>query len=292
MSAAARPRVLLQTTIPYTEDDWHVGRFSLLRDELAKVADVVARDRENGPDGNDPVLAGLAESDFDQLWLIAVDTGDGITTPECAAITQFREAGGHVFVTRDHMDLGVSVCNLGGIGDAHYFHSKNPDPDPNNRTNDDRFTTSIQWPNYHSGSNGDVQTIDVIEPAHPVLDGVHTLPSHPHEGAVGAPASQPDAHVVARSKSTETGRPFNIAVAFEGHAGSGKGWAESTFHHFVDYNWDIAAGCPSFLSEPPSDAIAKNPRLIDDTKRYVRNIVSWFGASTRRESSTGKQTRI
>jgi len=110
-----------------------------------------------------------------------------------------------------------------------------------------------------------------------VLAGVKTLPSHPHEGAVGAPPSQPDARVVARGTSRETGRTFNIAVAFEGGNGTGKGWAESTFHHFADYNWDVAAGCPSFLSEPPSDAIAKNPRLLDDTKRYVRNLVAWFG---------------
>jgi hypothetical protein len=103
-AAAARPRVLLQTTIPYTEDDWHVGRFSLLRDELAKYADVVARNRENGPDGNDPVLATLDESGFDQLWLLAVDTGEGITKPECGAITRFRAGGGHIFVTRDHME--------------------------------------------------------------------------------------------------------------------------------------------------------------------------------------------
>jgi hypothetical protein len=33
-------------------------------------------------------------------------------------------------VTRDHMDLGSSVCMLGGVGAAHYFHSRNPDPDP------------------------------------------------------------------------------------------------------------------------------------------------------------------
>jgi hypothetical protein len=279
MSAAAarRPRVLVQTTIPFTADDWHVGRFSLLRDEIAKYADVIARDRENGPDGNDPVLATLDESDFDQLWLFAVDTGDGITKHECGAITRFREGGGHVFVTRDHMDLGVSVCDLGGIGEAHYFHSKNPDPNPENRVNDDRVTTSIQWPNYYSGPNGDVQTISVSEPAHPVLAGVKTLPSHPHEGAVGAPASEPDARVVARSKSKETGRTFNIAVAFDGHDGGGKGWAESTFHHFVDYNWNLAAGCPSFVEEPPSDAIAKNPHLLDDTKTYVRNLVNWMG---------------
>jgi hypothetical protein len=27
-------RILFQTTIPYTPDDWHVGRFELLADEL------------------------------------------------------------------------------------------------------------------------------------------------------------------------------------------------------------------------------------------------------------------
>jgi hypothetical protein len=270
-------KVLLQTTIPYTEDDWHVGRFSLLRDQIARYADVVARNRENAPGGNDPVLATVDTSDFDQVWLIAVDTGNGLTPPECAALTRFRETGGNVFVTRDHMDLGVSVCDLGGIGEAHYFHSKNPDPDPQNRVNDDSVTTSIQWPNYYSGPNGDVQSIAVVEPAHPVLAGVKTLPAHPHEGGVGAPAAEPDARVVVRGTSRQTGRAFNIAVAFDGRDGSGRGWAESTFHHFADYNWDVSLGCPSFLSEPPSDAIAKHPELMDDTKRYVRNLVTWMG---------------
>lgn len=279
MNAAERPRILLQTTIPYTADDWNIGRFSLLRDELAIVADVVARDRENGSDGNDPVLVTLDTSDYDQLWLFAVDTGNGITRDECGAIARFRGNGRHVFVTRDHMDLGVSVCDLGGIGEAHHFHSKNPDPDPANRVNDDTMTTAIQWPNYYSGPNGDVQTIEIVAPEHPVLAGVHTLPAHPHEGAVSAPPTQSDARVVARSSSKQTGRPFNIAVAFEGSDAGGKGWAESTFHHFVDYNWDIRKGCPSFVSEPPSDAIEKNPHLIDETKRFVRNLAAWFGSS-------------
>jgi hypothetical protein len=278
--SATRPKVLLQTTIPFTEDDWHVGRFSLLREELASYADVVARDRENGADGNDPMLAGLPESDFDQLWLIAVDTGDGLTSAECRAISRFHADRGHLFVTRDHMDLGVSICNLGGIGEAHYFHSKHHDPNPANRANDDTVTTNIQWPNYYSGPNGDVQTLDVIAPVHPVLAGVATLPSHPHEGSVGAPPDAAHARVVARGTSRATGRGFNIAVAFEAAGTAGKGWAESTFHHFCDYNWDIAHGCPSFVAEPASDRIAKNPHLLDDTKTYVRNLVRWLGTRT------------
>jgi hypothetical protein len=31
--------ILLQTTIPRIEDDWHIGRFSLLRDHLASITD-------------------------------------------------------------------------------------------------------------------------------------------------------------------------------------------------------------------------------------------------------------
>ena len=41
-------KILLQTTIPFTEDDWHIGRFSLLREQLAGEPGfvVTARDRE------------------------------------------------------------------------------------------------------------------------------------------------------------------------------------------------------------------------------------------------------
>ena len=47
-------RILMQTTIPFAEDDWHIGRFSLLRDELSSMKDqagnplceVTARNRE------------------------------------------------------------------------------------------------------------------------------------------------------------------------------------------------------------------------------------------------------
>lgn len=32
-------RILLQTTIPAAEDDWHIGRFSLLRQHLSSLKD-------------------------------------------------------------------------------------------------------------------------------------------------------------------------------------------------------------------------------------------------------------
>jgi hypothetical protein len=118
-------RILLQTTIPHTEDDWHVGRFSRLANALrGDGCHVTARDRGTQAGTDDPILTGLSRVDFDQLWLFAVDTGNGITEAECAAVADFRANGGAVFGTRDHQDVGSSVCSLAEIGAPHYFHTK------------------------------------------------------------------------------------------------------------------------------------------------------------------------
>lgn len=276
-------RILLQTTIPFAADDWHVGRFSLLAQTLREHGHAVtARDRETGPGTDDPLLATLSREAFDQVWIIGVDSGDGITAAECAAVSAFRDAGGAVFVTRDHMDLGSSVCSLGGVGEAHYFHTKHP-PSEGECVRDDMETPSISWPNFHSGSNGDVQRIEVCDPVHPVLlrrDGttLETLPAHPHEGYVSAPPGDRSARVVCTGTSSATGRRFNIAVAFDGGDGAGRGWAQSTFHHFVDYNWDLSKGCPSFLTEPPGSQIERDPALLEDTRRFVANLATWLGS--------------
>src|SRR5437879_1216557 len=108
----AKPiRILLQTTIPFTEDDWHIGRFSRLASALESMdgVEVTARNRETPSGRTDPVLGALDRSDFDEMWLFAVDTGEGLNAEECAAIGRFRQRGGGLMVTRDHMDLGCSV---------------------------------------------------------------------------------------------------------------------------------------------------------------------------------------
>ena len=285
-------RILIQTTIPTTPDDWHVGRFGLLADALSALNgpdgqplyQVTARDRD--PLGApDHVLSTLDQSDFDQLWLFAVDTGDGLTPADCAAISRFRDRGGGMMVTRDHMDLGSSVCTLGGVGEAHFFHSKNPDPDPARRRIDDPYTTAISWPNYHSGANGDFQQITPLGELHPVLRDADApggvlryLPAHPHEGAVGKPPSDPTARVIATGTSKVTGAEFNIAVAFEPSQRGGPAIAQSTFHHFADYNWDPARGAPSFVSEPPGDGISRRPDAMRSIRRYVANLAAWLGS--------------
>src|SRR6266571_2436645 len=223
-------RILLQTTIPFAADDWNIGRFSLLRDELASMKDeagtplceVTTRNRESDAAGNDPVLSTLDVTDFDELWLFAIDTGDGLTQGDCQGITRFRQRGGGILSTRDHQDLGSSLCTLGGVGRAHFFHTKHPDPDESRHARDDRDTKTILWPNYHSGSNGGYQRITAVEPIHELLRNpnsasgvIEYFPAHPHEGGVGVPEAEEHARVVATGVSQVTHRPFNLMVAFE-----------------------------------------------------------------------------
>jgi len=285
---AAR-KILVQTTIAPTPHDWAIDRFGQLvallaeqRDDQGQAAfDVVARDRDPGglPDS---VLATLDTSDVDVLWLLAVDVGDGLHEQECRAIERFRQRGGGLLVTRDHMDLGSSVCALAGIGQAHHFHTVNPEPEQRRRINDDTVTSTIHWPNYHSGSNGDYQHVQACLPVHPVLadprsdtGAIRFFPAHPHEGAVSAPPDQ-GARVIARGRSKTSGESFNLAVAFERHAGLGRAIAQSTFHHFADYNWDPRSGCPGFVSEPPGSGMVTHPAALADIQRYVLNAAHWL----------------
>lgn len=285
-------KILLQTTIPHDENDWHIGRFSLLAEHLRSLQDdegnapydVTARNREEDADGNDPVLLSLPDSDFDQLWLFAVDVGEGLSRSDCAAITKFRQRGSGILTARDHNDLGCSLCTLGGIGAAHYFHSKQADPDESRRCRDDKATLNIDWPNYHSGANGDFQRIEAAD--HPLLrraDGslIEYFPAHPHEGGIGAPEGS-NASVIAVGRSKATGNNFNLVVAFDRSEDShgnhcGRGIAESSFHHLVDYNWNIDLECPTFVEETPGDEWTRFPERLNDVKRYVENAAAWLG---------------
>lgn len=287
-------KILLQTTIVPTEDDWSIARFGRLEKLLSAAVgrdgetlyDVTARDR--GPlIAPDPILSKLDQSDFNQLWLFAVDVGDGLTSEDCQAISRFREAGRGLMVTRDHMDLGSSICELGGVGAAHFFHTRNTLDDPAQCVRDDPYTRDISWPNFHSGANGDYQAITPCLPVHPVLadpdspsSALRYLPSHPHEGGVRAPEGA-DARVIATGRSKVTGNIFNIAVAFSDGPGGGRAIAQSTFHHFADYNWDVRTGSPSFVSEAPGDGLLNNPQAMADTHRYALNVAHWLSGSRR-----------
>jgi hypothetical protein len=283
-------RVLLQTTIPHIDDDWHVKRFSQLADELRDAGhQVTARDRED-VEHDDPVLAALDTSDFEQLWLMAADTGNGLSDADAGGIVRFRERGGGIVTARDHQDLGSCLLCLGSLGQLNHFNRLNPDPEA---TRDDQDNPNIAPPNYHSGANGDYQPVFAGTPPHELLQTskspsglVEWFPAHPHEGSVRAPAGWEFARVLAQGRSQVTARRFNLAVVVEGERTDdgrlmGRAVAASTFHQFADYNWDIDAGAPSFVTDRPGDEIKRDPSRLDIYKDYVRNVARWLtpGAS-------------
>ena len=275
-------RILLQATITECRDDWDVSRFSLLADELRACGhDVTARNRSCRAD--DPTLSRLDELGFDQLWLMAVDVGDGLTPADAEGIRRFRENGGGVLTARDHQDLGCCLNRLGFLGVVNEFHDKNIDP---RDLCDDQDNPDISWPNYHSGANGDYQPVLIGGPVHELLRTNRTasgriewFPAHPHEGMVSPKG--PLARAIAKGRSTATGRHFNLAVAIDGERTPdgrpmGRAVAESTFHHFADYSWDLAAGAPSFVSDPPGTQIGDDPSRLAVFKDYIANIAAWL----------------
>jgi len=74
-----------------------------------------------------------------------------------------------------------------------------------------------------------------------------------------------------------SGREFDLIVAFERARGApGRAIAESSFHHFADYNWDVSRGAPSFVTEKTGDGMQREPRALTDIRTYVRNAVQWL----------------
>jgi hypothetical protein len=275
-------KILLQTTITRNPDDWDASRFSLLAAALRAAGhDVTARNRASLD--HDPTLSRIDALDFNQLWLMAVDCGDGLTAVEADAITRFRENGGGVLTARDHQDLGSCLVRLGSLGAVNQFHDKSIDP---TTMCDDQDTPEISWPNYHSGANGDYQPVLRSGPVHELLRTTRTpsgriewFPAHPHEGLVSA--QHPFATVLAEGRSTTTGRHFNLAVLLDGEPGPdglpmGRALAESTFHHFADYNWDLRFGAPLFVTEQPGTQIQDDPTRLVVFKDYIGNIATWL----------------
>jgi hypothetical protein len=90
--------------------------------------------------------------------------------------------------------------------------------------------------------------------------------------------------VILRGRSRATGAVFNISVAFEPGRHGGPAIAQSTIHHFSDYNWAPLSGCPSFVSEKPGDRLEWMPEAMADTHRYAVNIAAWLCGTLKPEA--------
>ena len=244
-----------------------------------------SRARNRDADGDDSVLSVLDSLEYDQLWLMAVDTGDGLTPGDAAGIMRFRERGGGVLTARDHEDLGACLCCLGSIGQLNHFHSTNPATDsaPRRPGQPEHLVAQLslrperRLPARARGRTAARTPANVEEQqrTHRMLPRTSSRRCRVCAGRVLVRTSDP------RGRSTVTGRTFNLAVVLDGEQTAdgrplGRAVASSTFHHFADMNWDVDCGAPSFVTEPPSDEIKRDPSRLEAFKDYVRNIARWL----------------
>ena len=168
-------RILVQTTTPGGPDDWSVESLSLLAEHLASLREdgtrfeVTARNREPIRAGTIRCSRSLDRSSFDELWLFALDTGDGLTPPTARESLDSARAAAASWpraITRTWASLCATSAAL-----APRITSRRRTRSRIRRagTPDDRGTPTISWPNYHSGNNGDFQRIARVEPSHPLL---------------------------------------------------------------------------------------------------------------------------
>src|SRR5262249_30312349 len=145
---ASMNRILFKTTIPFIEDDWHVGRFSLVQRHLRSLigADgsaryqVDARDRVENGAGDDVDLRDAGEGAYDQMWLVGTASTGALTQGDVDAIDRFRRSGGGLLLTRDHQDLGSCLCRIPIVGMAEHFQRVNPETEASRRRVDDTET--------------------------------------------------------------------------------------------------------------------------------------------------------
>lgn len=283
----AAPQALLLSTIATDPNDWHVGRFSLLGDmirgagqELDPSFSLNISDYPTSNAERQALQADLASGRYSQVWLIAPDMDNGPDAGFFRALETAVKAGTDLVIARDHTDLGCCLLELkdclGDVGQTQTFQRTWTDL-PKDREYADPACAAIVTPCVVTGQNGGVQ-ICRQRAEHPLLNfasmipGHLVIPAHPHEGVIRkVTASQT---VLLSSFSITSGREQTTAIVDEADC-RGMVLHHSTFHHFADYNLDVATGAPDFVLDPPSTQIADSPALLNDIKAYVRSVVHY-----------------
>jgi len=283
----AAPQALLLSTIATDPNDWHIGRFSLLGDmirgagqELDPSFSLNISDYPTSNAERQALQADLASGRYSQVWLIAPDMDNGPDAGFFRALETAVKAGTDLVIARDHTDLGCCLLELkdclGDVGQTQTFQRTWTDL-PKDREYADPACAAIVTPCVVTGQNGGVQ-ICRQRAEHPLLNfasmipGHLVIPAHPHEGVIRKVTESQT--VLLSSFSITSGREQTTAIVDEAD-GRGMVLHHSTFHHFADYNLDVAAGAPDFVLDPPSTQIADSPALLNDIKAYVRSVVHY-----------------
>ena len=283
----AAPQALLLSTIATDSNDWHIGRFSLLADMIRRAGQELdpsfslnISDYPTSDSERQTLQADLAAGRYSQVWLIAPDMDNGPDPGFFRALETAVKAGTDLVIARDHTDLGCCLLELkdclGDVGQTQTFQRTWTDL-PRDREYADPACAAIVTPCVVTGQNGGVQ-ICRQRAEHPLLNfasmipGHLVIPAHPHEGVIRKVAASQT--VLLSSFSITSGREQTTAIVDEAD-GRGMVIHHSTFHHFADYNLDVAAGAPDFVLDPPSKQIADSPALLNDIKAYVRSVVHY-----------------
>jgi hypothetical protein len=156
---------------------------------------------------------GLRKSRYDVVFILSINGGNGSflasETGALDAITAFMQAGGGVFATGDHEDLGAGMCtDIPRVRNMRYWTSGVP-----SAGGDDRLTTNLPGRGDVAGSNDEYEFSDQsdqfpqrlfvnfrttaggIGAAHPLLQvpasnrAIEVFPDHPHEGECVVPSN-------------------------------------------------------------------------------------------------------
>ena len=281
------PQALLLSTIATDANDWHIGRFSLLGtmirtagEEMDPSFNLTISDYPTSDADRKALQDDLSSGRYGQIWLIAPDLDNGPDAGFFRALEAAVKGGTDLVIARDHTDLGCCLLELkdclDDVGQTQTFQRTWTDL-PKDREYADPACAAIVTPCVVTGQNGGVQ-ICRQRAEHPLLNfasmipGHLVIPAHPHEGAIRKVAASQT--VLLSSFSITSGREQTTAIVDEAD-GRGMVLHHSTFHHFADYNLDVAKGAPDFVLDPPSTQTAESPALLNDIKAYVRSVVRY-----------------
>ena len=281
------PQALLLSTIATDANDWHIGRFSLLGtmirtagEEMDPSFNLTISDYPTSDAERKLLQDDLSSGRYGQIWLIAPDLDNGPDAGFFRALEAAVKGGTDLVIARDHTDLGCCLLELkdclDDVGQTQTFQRTWTDL-PKDREYADPACAAIVTPCVVTGQNGGVQ-ICRQRAEHPLLNfasmipGHLVIPAHPHEGVIRKVAASQT--VLLSSFSITSGREQTTAIVDEAE-GRGMVLHHSTFHHFADYNLDVAKGAPDFVLDPPSTQTAESPALLNDIKAYVRSVVRY-----------------
>ena len=151
-------------------------------------------------------------SQYSQIWMFGISRyqdDNSLSSNELQAVSDFMDAGGGLFATGDHEDLGNAMCaRVPRVRSMRRWYHQNPGPNGepvaptqtglqrhdtivNNGSQTDAHPQTIR-PKYYSRSIGGSRFKLIDKFPHPVLCGpngvINFLPDHMHEGCCEVPA--------------------------------------------------------------------------------------------------------